>query len=58
MEIKDKNLYDLLDCLQKIYYRGGVESAEVEYILDLLFNKDYRSINEILGKWERERDQY
>ena len=55
MEIKDQQLFKLLDCLQKMYFRGNVESGEVEYILNILFNFDYRSLNEILGKWEKNR---
>lgn len=58
MEIKQKNLKDLLESFQNIYYRGGIESAEVEYHLSLIFNKNTTIINKILEKWEKERDQY
>ena len=57
MKIKQKNLNDLLESFKIIYYRGGVESAEVEYHLSLIFDKNIIIINEILEKWESERDK-
>lgn len=57
MEIKQKNLNELLESFKTIYYRGGVESAEIEYHLSLIFDKNSIIINKILEQWERERDQ-
>ena len=56
MEIKQKNLDQLLESFKTIYYRGGVASAEIEHHLMLLFNKNTTIINKILNKWEKERD--
>ena len=45
---------DILDCFGVMHERGGVVSAEIEYLLMILFNKDTDKVNQILDKWEFE----
>lgn len=54
MEIKDKNLYDILECMETIHARGGVDSAEMEYILMLMYDNNTYIVNKILEKWSKE----
>ena len=58
MKIKQKNLDQLLESFKTIYYRGGIDSAEIEFHLSLIFDNNILIINEILAQWEKERDQY
>ena len=47
-----KNQYDdILECFGVMHERGGVVSAEIEYLLMIIFNKDSDKVNEILDKW-------
>ena len=45
---------EILDCFGVMHERGGVVSAEIEYLLMILFNKDTDKVNQILDKWEFE----
>lgn len=50
-----QNQYDdIIECFGVMHERGGVVSAEIEYLLMILFNKDTDKVNEILNKWEFE----
>lgn len=57
MKIKQKNFNDILETMEIIHNRGGVDSAEMEYILMLMFDNNTNIVNKILEKWENERDQ-
>lgn len=51
----NQNQYnDIIECFGVMHERGGVVSAEIEYLLMILFNKDIDKVNEILDKWEFE----
>ena len=47
-----QNQYDnIIECFGVMHERGGVVSAEIEYLLMILFNKDTDKINQVLDKW-------
>ena len=47
--------YDkIIECLGVMHERGGVVSAEVEYLLIIMFNNDIDKVNAVLNKWEFE----
>ena len=47
--------YDsIIECFGVMHERGGLVSAEIEYLLMIIFNKDTGKVNEILNKWEFE----
>ena len=54
LNLNQKQYEDILECFGVMHERGGVVSAEIEYLLMLLFNKDTDKVNEILNKWEFE----
>lgn len=54
MKIKDKNLKSILKCMETIHNRGGVDSAEMEYILMLMYDNNTDIVNKILEKWSKE----
>ena len=44
--------YDnIIECFGVMHERGGVVSAEIEYLLMILFNKDIDKVNQVLDKW-------
>ena len=45
---------DIIECFGVMHERGGLVSAEIEYLLMILFNKDIDKVNAILEKWEFE----
>ena len=54
LNITQKQYDDIIECFGVMHERGGVVSAEIEYLLMILFNKDTDKVNEILNKWEFE----
>ena len=42
---------DIIECFGVMHERGGVVSAEIEYLLMILFNKDTDKVNQVLDKW-------
>ena len=54
MKIKDKNLKAILECMETIHDRGGVDSAEIEYMLMLMYDNNAYIVNKILEKWSKE----
>ena len=47
-----QNQYDdIIECFGVMHERGGVVSAEIEYLLMIIFNKDTDKVNQILDKW-------
>ena len=44
--------YDnIIECFGVMHERGGVVSAEIEYLLMIMFNNDTDKVNAILDKW-------
>ena len=54
LNITQKQYDDIIECFGVIHERGGVVSAEIEYLLMILFNNDTDKVNQILDKWEFE----
>ena len=47
----NQNQYDdIIECFGVMHERGGVVSAEIEYLLMILFNKDTDKVNQVLDK--------
>ena len=43
-----------LETFQIIHNRGGVDSAEVEHLLMVMYNQNTYIVNKILEKWNKE----
>ena len=54
LNITQKQYDDIIECFGVMHERGGVVSAEIEYLLMILFNKDTDKVNQVLDKWEFE----
>ena len=54
LNLNQKQYDDIMDCFGVMHERGGVVSAEIEYLLMILFNKDTDKVNQVLEKWEFE----
>ena len=54
LNITQKQYDDIIECFGVMHERGGVVSAEIEYLLMILFNKDIDKVNQVLNKWEFE----
>ena len=54
LNLNQKQYDDIIECFGVMHERGGVVSAEIEYLLMILFDKDIDKVNEILNKWEFE----
>ena len=54
LNLTQKQYDDIIECFGVMHERGGVVSAEIEYLLMILFNKDIDKVNGILDKWEFE----
>ena len=54
LNLTQKQYDDIIECFGVMHERGGVVSAEIEYLLMILFNKDTDKVNGILDKWEFE----
>lgn len=54
LNLSQKQYDDIIECFGVMYERGGVVSAEIEYLLMIIFNKDVDKVNQILDKWEFE----
>lgn len=55
MKLTKKQLDQILECFQQQHLRGGVDSAEVEHLLMIMF-KNIDQVNQILEKWNQEED--
>ena len=51
LNISQKQYDDIIECFGVMNERGGVVSAEIEYLLMILFNNDTDKVNAILDKW-------
>ena len=49
--LTQKQYDNIIECFGVMYERGGVVSAEIEYLLMILFNNDANKVNAILDKW-------
>ena len=54
LNLTQKQYDDIVECFGVMHERGGVVSAEIEYLLMIIFNNDTAKVNEILDKWEFE----
>ena len=54
LNLTQKQYDDIIECFGVMHERGGVVSAEIEYLLMIMFNKDADKVNAILEKWEFE----
>ena len=54
INLSEKQYADIIECFGVMHERGGVVSAEIEYLLMIIFNKDIDKVNSILDKWEFE----
>ena len=54
MKLTNKQLDQILETFQIMYLRGGVESAEIEYLLMIMYNQNTYIVNQILEKWNKE----
>ena len=54
LNLTQKQYDDIIDCFGVMHERGGVVSAEIEYLLMILFNQDTDKVNQVLDKWEFE----
>ena len=51
LNLTQKQYDDILECFGVMHERGGVVSAEIEYLLMIMFNNDTDKVNAILDKW-------
>ena len=58
LKLNEKQYDDIIECFGVIHERGGVVSAEIEYLLMIMFNNDTDKVNEILNKWEFEFNDF
>ena len=54
LNITQKQYDDIIECFGVMHERGGVVSAEIEYLLMIMFNNDTDKVNQVLDKWEFE----
>ena len=54
LNLTQKQYDDILECFGVMHERGGVVSAEIEYLLMIIFNQDTDKVNQVLDKWEFE----
>ena len=54
MKLTNKQINSILETFQIIHARGGVDSAEIEYLLMIMYNKNTYIVNKILEKWNKE----
>ena len=58
LNLTQKQYDDIIECFGVMHERGGVVSAEIEYLLMILFNNDTDKVNEILNKWTFEFNDF
>ena len=54
MKLTKKQIDQIMETFQTIHARGGVDSAEVEYLLMIIYNNNTYIVNKILEKWNKE----
>ena len=50
LNLNENQYNDIIECFGVMHERGGVVSAEIEYLLMILFNKDIDKVNAVLDK--------
>ena len=50
LNLTQKQYADIIECFGVMHERGGVVSAEIEYLLMIMFNNDTDKVNAILDK--------
>ena len=50
LNITQKQYADIIECFGVMHERGGVVSAEIEYLLMIMFNNDTDKVNQVLDK--------
>lgn len=58
LKLNEKQYDDIIECFGVMHERGGVVSAEIEYLLMIMFNKDTDKVNQVLEKWEFELNDF
>ena len=58
INLTNEQMDQILECFGVMHERGGVISAEVEYLLMIIFKNDTDKVNEILNKWEFEFNDF
>ena len=58
INLTQKQYDNIIECFGVMHERGGVVSAEIEYLLMILFNNDTDKVNEILNKWAFEFNDF
>lgn len=58
LKLNEKQMDDILECFGAMHERGGVVSAEIEYLLMIMFNKDADKVNQVLEKWAFEFNDF
>ena len=53
MKLTKKQLEQILETFQSIHNRGGVDSAEIEYLLMIMYKQNTYIVNKILEKWNK-----
>ena len=54
MKLTNKQMDQILETFQTMHARGGVDSAEVEYLLMIMYDNNTYIVNKILEKWNKE----
>ncbi len=54
MKFTKKQFDQILEILQQQHSRGDIISAEVEYLLMIMFKNNIEIVNRILEKWNKE----
>ena len=50
LNLTEKQYGDIIECFGVMHERGGVVSAEIEYLLMIMFNNDTDKVNQVLDK--------
>lgn len=58
LKLNEKQYDDIIECFGVMHERGGVVSAEIEYLLMIMFNKDADKVNQVLEKWAFEFNDF
>lgn len=58
LKLNEKQYDDIIECFGVMHARGGVVSAEIEYLLMIMFNKDADKVNQVLEKWAFEFNDF
>ena len=53
MKLTKKQMDQILETFQIIHNRGGVDAAEVEYLLMIMYQQNTYIVNNILEKWNK-----